>query len=110
VSRLIVSEKLNNVRGDLVANVRVDETLLSYMMGYGCLSKEEKFNIQRVRALNSLRCQSHGRHCLLVFSTNCVYVYCDVHNLAGTVRCCFLIENFLNENCIFNRFSPYPPS
>jgi len=41
--------KLNNVRGDLVASVRLDEVLLSYMMRNQCLSVKEKADIQNVR-------------------------------------------------------------
>jgi len=44
-----MSGKLNNVRGDLVASVRLDEVLLSYMMRNQGLSVKEKADIQNVR-------------------------------------------------------------
>jgi len=45
----LMSGKLNNVRGDLVASVRLDEVFLSYMMRNQCLSVKEKADIQNVR-------------------------------------------------------------
>jgi len=48
---MLFSEKLANVRGDLVTNVRVDEHLLSRMMENSSLTFREKTDIQKVRAL-----------------------------------------------------------
>jgi len=42
------AEILNNVRGDLIGRVKVDEALLSYMMKKSVINSRRKTEIQRV--------------------------------------------------------------
>ena len=45
---IMFAEKLNNVRGDLVVRVKVNEHLLSCMMRYSVIFRIEKNDIQLV--------------------------------------------------------------